>query len=158
MAYGFVGIIHIAAIIFAIVELAMTAYCVHYFDHFFGSDSAPSLLKFLLFASVWSIVVLLYIGITPLYFTRFFHRLASLALEWITMIFWFAGSVALATDVGGPAHCGGNHYCSIIRAAIAFGFLMWFVFLLLVIVDTFESLRSRRNHTATTTKPGVTAV
>ncbi|CAK7563877.1 MAG: hypothetical protein SEPTF4163_001757 [Sporothrix epigloea] len=158
MAYGFVGIIHIAAIIFAIVELGLTAYCVHVWDHSYWTDSAPSILKFLLFAAVWSFIVLLYIGITPLYFTRFFHRLASLALEWITMIFWFAGSVALAVDVGGPVHCGGNHYCGAVRAAIAFGFLMWLMFLLLVIVDTFESLRSRRSHTATTTKPGVTAV
>ncbi|CAK7220623.1 hypothetical protein SBRCBS47491_004251 [Sporothrix bragantina] len=157
MAYGFVGIVHIAAIVFAVVELGLTAYCVSVWDRAYA-DSSPSILNFMLFNSIWSILVLLYIGLTPLYFTRVFHRIASLALEWITMIFWFAGSIALAVDVGGPFNCGNNHYCGAVEAAIAFGFFLWALFCVLVVVDTIESLRSRRNHTITTKHGhGVTA-
>ncbi|CAK7233169.1 hypothetical protein SCUCBS95973_008503 [Sporothrix curviconia] len=155
MAYGFVGIVHIAAIVFAVVELGLTAYCVSVWDRAY-TNSSPSILNFMLFNAIWSILVLLYIGVTPLYFTRVFHRLASLALEWITMIFWFAGSIALAVDFGGPYNCGNDHYCGSIEAAIAFGFFLWALFCVLVVVDTIESLRSRRNHTITT-KSGITA-
>ncbi|ERS97847.1 hypothetical protein SPBR_01095 [Sporothrix brasiliensis 5110] len=148
MAYGFVGIVHIAAIVFGVIELGLTAYLVSFFDHD-GYSTSPSILNFMLFNAIWSILVLLYVGVTPLYFTRVFHRLASLALEWITMIFWFAGSIALAVDVGGPVNCGGNHYCGSLEAAIAFGFFLWALFGVLVVVDTIESLRSR-GHTVKT--------
>lgn len=150
MAYGFVGIVHIAAIIFAIVELGLTGYLVSVYDSSYDRDASPSILNFMLFNSVWSILVLAYIGLTPLYYTRIFHRLASLALEWITMIFWFAGSIALAVYVGGPYHCT-NSFCNSIEAAIAFGFFLWALFCVLVVVDTIESLRSRRHHTTKTT-------
>lgn len=78
----------------------------------------------MLFNSIWSLLVLAYIGVTPLYFTSIFHRLASLALEVITMIFWFAGSIALAALIGVP-HCGSNHLCGSLQAAVAFGFFLW---------------------------------
>lgn len=99
----------------------------------------------MLFNSIWSLLVLAYVGLVPLYYTRIFHRLASLALEWITMIFWFAGSIALASYWGSP-RCGGDTYCGSVEAAIAFGFFLWALFGFLVFVDTLESLRSRGHH------------
>lgn len=151
MAYGFVGFVHIAAIVFAVVELGLMAYVVSVTNNASRSNSSPSILNFMLFNAIWSILVLLYIGLTPLYYTRVFHRLASLALEWITMIFWFAGSIALAVDIGGPYDCGNNHYCGAVEAGIAFGFFLWALFCVLVVVDTIESLRSRRSTTSVKT-------
>jgi cytochrome c oxidase assembly factor CtaG len=79
----------------------------------------------MVFNSVWSLLVLAYVGITPIYMTSIFHKLAALALNVITTIFWFAGSIALAVAIGGPYNCGANTYCGSEEAAIAFGFFLW---------------------------------
>lgn len=79
----------------------------------------------MVFNSIWSLLVLIYVGITPLYYERLFHKLASVALLIITTIFWFAGSIALAVHVGGPWICGANRVCGASEAAIAFGFFLW---------------------------------
>ncbi len=102
----------------------------------------------MLFNSIWSLLVLAYVGLAPLYCTRIFHRLASLALEAITMLFWFAGSIALAVFVGGPYYCGNSNYCRVLEAAVAFGFFLWALFAFLVALDTMEALRSRNHGTA----------
>ncbi len=101
----------------------------------------------MLFNSIWSLLILAYVGLAPLYYTRVFHRLASLGLEIITMLFWFAGSIALAVYVGGPYYCGGSHYCGALEAAVAFGFFLWALFSFLVALDAIEAMRSRNHGT-----------
>ncbi|KAH8885791.1 hypothetical protein GQ53DRAFT_659009 [Thozetella sp. PMI_491] len=156
MAYGFVPIVHIVAMGFSLVELGLTGYLVSAYDHPWAQT--PSQEGFMLFNAIWSLLVLAYVGLAPLYYTRIFHRLFSLVLEGITMIFWFAGSIALAVMFGGPYHCGANTYCGSVEAAIAFGFFLWAIFAFLVVLDAMESMRSR-DHTAThpRTKPYVGA-
>lgn len=109
-------------------------------------------MSFMLFNSIWSLLVLAYLAISPVYYARFFHALAALALEWITMIFWFAGSIALACYWGSP-RCEGDTYCGSTEAAIAFGFFLWALFGFLVFVDTLATLRSRGHHTTTAAQP-----
>lgn len=101
----------------------------------------------MVFNSVWSLLVLAYVGVTPLYYTHLFHRLASLALEAVTTIFWFAGSIALAVAFG-THNCGGNTFCGSLTAAIAFGFFLWALFTALTVLDTIEAMRSRRGIAA----------
>jgi hypothetical protein len=120
MAYGFVSIVHIVAAVFSIIELGLTAYVA---SAFFGWS--PSRVNFMIFNSIWSLLVLLYVGLTPLYMTSLFHKLVALGLEAVTMLFWFAGSIALAVYVGGPHNCGANTWCGSISAAVAFGFFLW---------------------------------
>ncbi|KAL2263819.1 hypothetical protein VTK26DRAFT_4986 [Humicola hyalothermophila] len=141
----FVSIVHAVAAVFAVIELGLTAYIVSPW----GRWGPPSSMSFMLFNSIWTLLVLAYIGLTPLYYTRMFHRIASLALVWITMIFWFAGSIALAAYWGSP-RCGGDTFCGSVEAAIAFGFFLWALFGFLVFVDTLWVLRGRANHTTTT--------
>lgn len=128
MALGFVPIAHIVAVVFAIIELGLTAYLVSgYSGYWWGGyygNSSPDRTNFMLFNAIWSLLVLAYVGLTPLYMTNLFHKLAALALEAITMIFWFAGSIALAVMVGAP-RCGSNTFCGSYEAAIAFGFFLW---------------------------------
>jgi len=160
MAYGFVPIIHIVAAVLSIVELGLTAYSVSVYQSAanggwtYGSRS-PDQVNFMLFNSIWSLLVLAYVGLTPLYATHLFHKLASLALEAVTVIFWFAGSIALAVAVGGPWNCGNNHLCGALEAAVAFGFVLWALFTVLLVIDAIEAMRSRRNHTTTTGTTGV---
>jgi hypothetical protein len=113
----------------------------------------------MLFNSIWSLLVLAYVGLTPLYYTRVFHRLASLALEAVTALFWFAGSIALAVAFGGPYDCGANTFCGSTSAAIAFGFFLWALFTALTVLDTIEAVRSRRGiaHHSNHAKPYVGA-
>jgi len=150
MALGFVPIAHIVAVVFSLVELGLTAYVVSLYDgtynygYYWAGNNSPDRVNFMLFNSIWSLLVLAYIGLTPLYFTSIFHRLAALALEAITMIFWFAGSIALAVFVGVP-RCYGNTWCGTLQAAVAFGFFLWAIFLFLMVLDAIEAMKSRRH-------------
>ncbi|KAK3391489.1 hypothetical protein B0T20DRAFT_80524 [Sordaria brevicollis] len=126
---------HMAATLFGLIELGLTCYLV-------SPWGAHSIFAFLLFCSVWTLLVLVYIGLGPSYFPKSFQRTIALALEWLTMIFWFAGSIALAVLHGSPS-CGANTYCGSTEAANAFGFLLWIVFLFIVVVDTMATLKGR---------------
>lgn len=101
----------------------------------------------MVFNSIWSLLVLAYVGLTPLYMTRLFHKLVSVALLAITTIFWFAGSIALAVGWGGPHNCNGSSWCGTVEAAIAFGFFLWALFTFLLVLDAIEAMRSRRHGT-----------
>lgn len=82
----------------------------------FGSwgYSSPRV-SFMLFNSVWTLLVLLYVALTPLYLASLHHKLAATVITTITAIFWFAGSIALAVVSGG----------GVVAAAVAFGFFLW---------------------------------
>ncbi|KAI1764682.1 membrane-associating domain-containing protein [Hypoxylon sp. FL1150] len=155
MAYAFIPIIHIVAAVFAIVELGLTAYLASRYDRWwygYGSDSSPSRVNFMIFNSVWSLLVLAYVGLVPLYMTSLFHRLAALALNAVTTIFWFAGSIALAVFVGGPYECGSDSLCGTAEAAVAFGFFLWALFCCLTVIDALDSLRSRGHNVTSPSK------
>ncbi|ROV94829.1 hypothetical protein VPNG_09311 [Cytospora leucostoma] len=148
---SFVTIAHIVAAVLSLVELGITAYLVSVYNgtywsgYYYGYYSAsPDRVNFMLFNSVWSLLILAYVGLTPLYARSLFHGLAALVLEAITMIFWFAGSVALAVYVGVP-RCAGNNFCQTLQAAVAFGFFLWALFLFLTVLDALETMRSRRH-------------
>lgn len=102
----------------------------------------------MLFNSIWSLLVLAYVGLTPLYATRLFHKLASLALLAITTIFWFSGSIALAVAIPHGCHVT---WCNTVAAAAAFGFFLFVLFAFLTALDAIEAMRSRGHHTTTTT-------
>ncbi|KAI8964669.1 marvel domain-containing protein [Daldinia sp. FL1419] len=154
MTYGFVPIVHLVAAIFAIIELGLTAYLAsrynryNRYDGWYGYDgySSPPRVNFMIFNSVWSLLVLLYVGVTPLYLTSVFHRLAALALNAITTIFWFAGAIALAVFYTGLGNCGSNTFCGSAEAAIVFGFFLWVLFTFLTVVDALDSLRNRGHN------------
>lgn len=117
----------------------------------------PSTKSFMMFNAVFTLLVIAYLALTPRYFARFFHRIAALALESITMIFWFAGSISLAANWATP-RCGGNNYCGTVNAAVAFGFFLWALFTFLVVIDAHDFLQSReRPTTAPAAKPSIVA-
>lgn len=137
MALGFVPIAHIVAAVFSLIELGLTAYIISEYDYDTwgwwggyngaGGSYSPDRVNFMLFNAIWSLLVLAYVGLTPLYLTTIFHKLAALVLEAVTVVFWFAGSIALAVFIGAP-RCGSNTLCGSYQAAVAFGFFLWFVF------------------------------
>ncbi|KAK1574113.1 marvel domain-containing protein [Colletotrichum navitas] len=145
-----VPIAHIVAAVFSIIELGLSSYVASGYNGYNGWSGwwsrSPDIVNFIIFNSVWSLLVLAYVGLTPLYMTRLFHKLVSLALLVITTIFWFAGAIALAVFVGAP-RCGANTYCGSAQAAVAFAFFIWAIFMFLTVLDTLEAMRSRGHST-----------
>ncbi|ROV94275.1 hypothetical protein VMCG_08630 [Cytospora schulzeri] len=147
---GFVPIAHIVAAVLSLVELGLTAYLVsvyngtYYSGFYYNLNASPDRVNFMLFNAVWSLVILAYIGLTPLYLPKLFHRQAALVLTAITMIFWFSGAVALAVWVGIP-YCYGNDFCQTLQAAVAFGFFIWAIFLVLTVLDAMDYTKHRRH-------------
>ena len=91
----------------------------------------------MVFNAVWTMLVLVYLGIVPRFLSRYAHVHAMTALDAVTMIFWFAGFIALAVlyhDIVGVARyeyfaaCGAlGDYCGVTEAAVVFGALEWYV-------------------------------
>ena len=82
---------------------SLTANCVVasvYDDYEQLIGDSPSEINFLIFVAIWTLLVLAFLLLAPKFFPKAAHNLVILALELITMIFWFAGFVALAVDVG----------------------------------------------------------
>ena len=100
----------------------------------------PSQDSFLLFAAVWTLLVLAYLGLAPTLMPKVAHPFAIFGIDTLTMLFWFAGFIALAvfhhdledtvTYVGYFANAGCSYYenlCAVIEAAVVFGAFEWYV-------------------------------
>lgn len=85
---------------------------------------SPSRVNFLIFVSVWTLLALIYLALTPRFFPSLAHKFAILALDAVTMIFWFAGWVALAVFKDNLQLCWGG-ICHVMTAAIVFGAFEW---------------------------------
>ena len=91
----------------------------------------------MVFNAVWTILVLIYLGLAPRFFSRYAHVHAITALDALTMLFWFAGFIALAVlyhDIVSVANfeflsgCGVlGDYCGVSEAAVVFGAFEWYV-------------------------------
>ncbi|CAZ84976.1 unnamed protein product [Tuber melanosporum] len=79
--------------VLAFIVLGVAAYVVD------GYDGAVDAANFLVFDSVWTFIALGYVVVTPMFFPNFHNRWAVLGVEAITMVFWFAGFVALAAGI-----------------------------------------------------------
>lgn len=146
MAFSIVSIIAIVGVVLSIIELGLSGWLVSVSVGWWGTPGFyDARANFMVFASVWSLLVLAYIGLSTTILPRIYHRIATLALEAITMIFWFAGSIALAV-LAPPTACGANHYCDTLKAAVAFGFFLWLTFLALMILDIMGVMRGRNSH------------
>jgi len=69
-----------------------------------------------LFCSVWTILALAYLIITPGRFPDAAHKYGILGVEVLTMIFWFAGWIAMAALLG---DYGCNQHWGVCRASTA---------------------------------------
>ncbi|PUU80919.1 marvel domain-containing protein [Tuber borchii] len=79
--------------VLALIVLGVAAYVV---DSFGGTSDAAN---FLVFDAVWTFIALGYVVVTPMFFPNFHNRWAVLGVEAITMVFWFAGFIALAVNI-----------------------------------------------------------
>ncbi|KAI9741352.1 MAG: hypothetical protein M1834_003069 [Cirrosporium novae-zelandiae] len=150
-AITWVLIIRAIQAVFAIIILGLMAYVANVFSHtytyyddgFYGTvnSSPPSRVNFMLFNACWTILALVFLVFIPYIAAEAAHKYAILAVDAVTMIFWFAGWIALADLAGGLGGCGAT-VCNAIDAGAAFGAFIWVAF----VATTITSALYCRNH------------
>lgn len=85
-------------------------------------SGSPGSNNFLLFCAVWSLLIALpYLTFSLKYYPKAAHKFAILGVEFVTMVFWFAGFIALAAYVGTFLAVCGGYVCRSMQAAAVFG-------------------------------------
>ncbi|KAL8924990.1 MAG: hypothetical protein Q9172_002419 [Xanthocarpia lactea] len=142
-------------LLFAVILLGLCGYLV--------TDNViyniPSQVNFMLFNSVWTIfpaVPFLFYSdrILP---ARPSSKLIHLAVDAITMLFWFAGFIALAEWYNNIIICVGKG-CGVTVAVIIFGVLEWILFSLTTTLSALDAWQGRHKRSAVTTAPETTTV
>lgn len=65
-----------------------------------------------------------YLGAAPIWFPRLAHRFVIPTVEVITMIFWFAGFIALGAELPHPEYCTYST-CRALQATTVFAAFEW---------------------------------
>jgi Membrane-associating domain len=93
-------------------------------NNLYGS---PDRVNFLIFDGLWTaLIVVPFLTLAPRFFPRAAHPYAILAVEAITMLFWFGGFIAHAVFVSALLYCRGN-VCRCAQVATAFAAFEWYV-------------------------------
>ncbi|KAF2121641.1 marvel domain-containing protein [Lophiotrema nucula] len=140
---AFVWILPLRAVqaVLSIIVLGLTAYIV---DAWWSPDSV----NFMLFVSIWTLLAVAYLVLTPTRFPQAAHKYAIAGVEALTMIFWFAAWVAVAS-LWGDLHCGPyGGRCGAGTAAIVFGAIIWLTFVATTVLSALHIRRTARNDTA----------
>lgn len=88
-------------------------------------SNSSSTVNFLLFLACWTLLLALpYVALAPIWFPRISNLVIITAVEALTMLFWFAGFIALGAQLPPPSKCHG-HRCRTLQAATVFGSFEW---------------------------------
>ncbi|OBT67267.1 hypothetical protein VE03_02630 [Pseudogymnoascus sp. 23342-1-I1] len=100
--------------------------------------------NFLIFNSIWTLLAVAYLVIAPLTFPVAAHKYGILVAESLTMLFWFAGFIALG-DLLGAIGCTSRmgKPCGEPIAATVFGAFEWLLFLGTTILAALHVWRTR---------------
>ncbi|QIX02432.1 hypothetical protein AMS68_007949 [Peltaster fructicola] len=120
---------------------------------------SPSEFSFLIFSAVWTLLVLVYLIVVPLRFSEsvLHHRFAVLAVESVTMLFWFAGFIAAAVFMTGRI-CFGD-ICKVAKACIIVAAFEWLLFAIttgLAALQIFSSRGTVRSNKHIVSQPAMT--
>lgn len=144
MSNAFIFPLRLAQAILTIIILGIMAYVVNQFDGYWWSSS-PSQANFLLFCSIWTLLVVAYLVVAPLRFPAASHKFAILAVEFVTMIFWFAGFIAYAVFITGCDRVG-TSVCRASEAGVTFGAFEWVLFLVTTFMAALHVLNTRNTN------------
>ncbi|KAH6718279.1 membrane-associating domain-containing protein [Leptodontidium sp. 2 PMI_412] len=139
--------IRVVQAVFALIVLGTLAYTAN------KTFDSPSEVNFLIFASIWTLLALVYLLLAPAKFPEFAHKFAILGVEAVTMIFWFAGFIALS-DLLGDWECGSSfgRQIKICRTSIAGDVFAAFEWVLFAITTGIAALHAWKNKGETTVK------
>lgn len=131
--------------VLSIIILGLSAYVIDTWNGPFNEGWTPSSVNFMLFTSIWTLLAVAYLVITPTRFPSLAHKWAIFAVEAITMIFWFAAWVAVAA-LWGDIGCGSRGgACGAGTAAIVFGAIEWLAFVATTIMAALH-IRNTGRH------------
>ncbi|KAF2866382.1 membrane-associating domain-containing protein [Massariosphaeria phaeospora] len=139
---GFVLPLRAVQALFSIIVLGLTAYLVD------ASWWTPDSVNFMLFTSVWTLLAVAYLVLAPSRFPAAAHKYAIAGVEALTMIFWFAAWVAVASLWGDFSCTGHSAWCSSGTAAIVFAAFTWATFVATTIIAALHIRRTSSNDTA----------
>ncbi|KKZ63202.1 hypothetical protein EMCG_02407 [[Emmonsia] crescens] len=107
----------------AIIILGLTGYAINRAGGY--SDEV----NFLLFNSIWTLLIAVpYLVLSPLYIPKIAHKYALIAVEAVTLLFWFAGFIAVAAILPPSQLCKHSAICKALQAATVFGAFEWLLF------------------------------
>ncbi|EPQ60013.1 hypothetical protein GLOTRDRAFT_97416 [Gloeophyllum trabeum ATCC 11539] len=127
-------------IFFGIVELALSAWLTSRYNahHNYPSGAVRDRSRFLLFASIWTVVISpAYMGLflassAGSIFTSIASHFIFLLLSWV---FWLAGAASLTAALGGglSCHLDATSYCGQLNAEEGFAWIQFIMFTLALI-------------------------
>jgi glucan phosphoethanolaminetransferase (alkaline phosphatase superfamily) len=94
----------------------------------------PGQVDFILFDAIWSLLVLGVVAVLSIWVAIVKHPIVTTVLDGLTMIFWFAGAIALAV-LTGVADGDTSSLYQTLQACVAFAFFSWAAFLATFILD-----------------------
>ena len=109
----------------AVISLFNQSFSDVYGDVFSGYT--PSQLAFIIFVSVWTLLVVAFQLIVPRFNEKIGHKFVILALDALTMLLWFAGFVALAVFTGAATGSTLPNWYRTLQACVAFAAFTWYV-------------------------------
>ncbi|KZT22650.1 hypothetical protein NEOLEDRAFT_1119230 [Neolentinus lepideus HHB14362 ss-1] len=128
-------------IFFGIVELALSAWLTSRYNahHNYPSDAVRTRSRFLLFSSIWTILI------SPLYMGLFLFSTAgsiftSVASHFIfvffSWVFWLAGAASITAALGGGLDCHYDEtsYCGQLNAQEGFAWIEFIMFTLVLVI------------------------
>ena len=91
------------------------------------SGWTPSQLGFIIFVSVWTVLVVAFQLLVPRFSQKLGHKFVVLGLDALTMLLWFAGFIALAVFTGAATGSGLPNWYRTLQACVAFAAFTWYV-------------------------------
>ncbi|KAI0837347.1 membrane-associating domain-containing protein [Hypoxylon sp. FL0890] len=134
-----------AQLAFAFIVMALTAYVAHWYN-VDTLTSSPSQINWLLAVSLFTIVSVAYLELTPRFIPRLSHKMVAVGIEAANAVFYFSGFVALAVFMSRLLFCRGS-VCGAARASVAFGaleFVLWTASLIIMGKEVVKSGFLRR--------------
>jgi len=126
--------LRIAQFVIGFIVFGMACYTVNEVnkldDFFLFWDPDAGSINFMLFNGLWTFLLAVpYLALCPRFFPVAAHKFAVLAVDAVTMLFWFAGFIALAALLGDDLeHCPDGSFCGTLKAETVFGAFEWVLF------------------------------
>lgn len=121
-------VLRILQTLLALLIMILSSTVISFFNTHIGIGSPPHCLVFTTFTAVLTLLISLpYNTFAAKYFAAYTNRYSSMAVELITMIFWFASWISVAVYVGGLRVCRGS-VCGTAKAVIVFSAIEWLLF------------------------------
>jgi len=99
--------------------------------------------NFMLFNGLWTFLIAVpYLALCIKFFPALAHKFALLGVDAVTMLFWFAGFIALAARLPRPKYCIGSP-CHTLQAVTVFGAFEWLLFAATTALSVIALVRDR---------------